>query len=566
MKKKIIIIFVIVIATICYVYIKLYNNNIKNEIEYQETEINWENYPTYEIELEKDLTIDKKGIYYLKGTLNGTITIDTDENVKLVLEGVTITSNDGPAIYVKSSKNTYIELKEGTINKIEDSEKHSNTDLDATIYSKDDLIFTGTGKLILTANYQDGIVSKDDLIFENGSYEITTVDDAIRGKDSVVIVDGDYNINAKGDGIKSTNETDSTKGYILIQNGTFNINATTDGIDAKTNLVIKNGTFNIITGGGSVNASTKEGWGSWGTNQADSAKGIKARNDITIENGEFNFDTADDAIHSNNDVWVKEGNIVIETGDDGIHADNTLTIDNGTITIKSSYEGLEGSSITINQGTIEITATDDGINAAGGNDSSAMNRPGENNYSNSNHMIEINGGTIYINAKGDGIDSNGNITMNDGLVIVNGPTDNGNGTLDYDGTFIVNGGTLVASGSAGMAQSPSNNSNINSVMITFGTTIDANTLVSIKDSDGKEVITYSAEKSYQNLVITSSLLVNGNYTIYTGGSSTTTSTYGLYETGGYTGGNQNQSFTISSTNTTVGKTINREQPGQMERR
>ena len=143
----------------------------------------------------------------------------------------------------------------------------------------------------------------------------------------------------------------------------------------------------------------------------------------------------------------------------GIHADNILQIEDGMIDIKKSYEGIEASQIILNGANISVVSSDDGINSSGGSDSSSMNRPGANQFASDGSMIEINGGTIYVNATGDGIDSNGDIIMTGGTLIVNGPTDNGNGAIDKNGTFTITGGTLVASGSSGMAEMPDKGQN-----------------------------------------------------------------------------------------------------------
>ena len=129
--------------------------------------------------------------------------------------------------------------------------------------------------------------------------------------------------------------------------------------------------------------------------------------------------------------------------DDGVHADDTLTIHNGTIQVKQSYEGMEANTIQIKGGALQIKASDDGINAAGD-----LGNP----------LLTIDGGTIYVDADGDGVDSNQDIVMNDGTLIVMGPESGGNGALDYDGSFAMNGGTLVAVGSSDMAMAPSTSS------------------------------------------------------------------------------------------------------------
>ena len=544
MKKKILILFSILvlglIITLCIINDKT--------ISYKEENIDWSNYETKEIELTESLTITNPGIYILSGKITGSITVNTNGYVKLILNGVEITNNNGPAIMIENSKKTYIELNENSINYLIDN---GNSENDGVIYSKDDLIITGTGYLDVTANNQDGIVSKDSLVIDNGNINITSADDGIRGKDSVTILNGNININSSGDGIKTTNEENSSLGYILIENGNIIINSKQDGIQATTDIKILDGTFKIITGNGSK--TTSENTTEWGkiSNSTDtvSKKAIKAENDIIINGGTFEIDSEDDSIHSNNNIEINSGTYTLQSGDDGIHADSNLTIKNGTINITKSYEGLEASEITIDNGEISVVASDDGINVAGGSDSSSLNRPGENNFNtNTSYILTINDGNIYINANGDGLDSNGKIIMNGGTVLVDGPTNDGNGALDYETEFIINGGTLVAVGSSGMAEGISSNSTQNGVLINFDESYDENTIINI---DG--IITYSPSKKFSSIVVsTKDIKLNGSYSISIGGESTGTIKNGLYLDGIYSGGTLYQTYTQSSIATTIG--------------
>lgn len=479
--------------------------------------IDWSNYSNEQIALSKSITITKEGVYNLTGEIkNGLITINTDGDVLLILNDVTITNNSGPAIYVESAETIVIRTLDGTINTLTDGSAYLNFDEDAegAIYSKDDLVLEGSGTLVLNGNKGDAVVCKDDLKINSGKYIINSKDDGIRGKDSVYILDGEFTINSKGDGIKSSNDTESDKGYVKIENGTFNITSTLDGIDAKTKVIIDSGTFNITTGGGSSNSSNNAGWGYYGNNSTlESAKGIKAGDNIVITGGTYNLNTSDDAIHSNNYVGISGGDFIITSGDDGVHADKELVIDGGTIKINKSYEGLEAEALTINDGNIYIVSTDDGINAAGGNDGSAFGRPGAGMQSNSKSTLTINGGTIYVDATGDGLDANGSIYITGGNVTVDGPTNSGNGALDYDAECKVTGGTLVALGASGMAQGISSSSTQYGVLINFSSNYSKGTVISILDSSDKKIISYTSSKSFSSAVFSTNKLSKGTYTI-----------------------------------------------------
>lgn len=528
------------------------NNDVVLDLE----EKDFSDYDKFSInlsEVEKIVKITKKGVYTLTGSLDGYINIDSEDNIKIILDNANIKNDNGPSILIASAKNTYIELVGES--KLEDSKNYEgyDEDVNGTIYSKDDLFITGNGVLNLVANHGDGIVSKDDLTIFSGTINIESKDDGIRGKDTVKVKDGIININSDGDGIKTTNTEDTEKGYIYIENGEFNIISNFDGIQAENNIIIKNGKFNITTGGGSyIMSSNNDRWGYWNSSTTtESAKAIKAVNDITIEEGEFNISSSDDAVHSNGNINIKNGEFNISSGDDGMHADSTLTIDNGNITISKSYEGLEANEITINNGNINVTASDDGINVAGGNDGSAFGRPGENPFEASQtNILIINDGNIYINASGDGLDSNGSIVMNLGTVIVDGPTNDGNGALDYGSSFTINGGTLIAAGSSGMAQNISNSSSQAGVLINFDTNQKAETLVNINN-----VITYSPSKQFSSILIsTPNLKQYETFTISLEGTSTGTENNGLYIDGQYSGGTTYDTFTVNGIVNSVGRT------------
>jgi len=511
-----------------------------------------------------NVTITSAGTYEITGTMNdGQIIVNTEdqETVKLTLNGVQLFCSTSAPIYVANAEKVVITLAAGTQNYVTDGETYvfadpTSDEPNAAIFSHDDLTIKGDGALIVNANYNNGIQSKDDLKITGGTITVNAADDGLKGKDSIAIKAGVITINAGGDGLQSTNETEAEKGYIAIEGGALNITAGLDGIQAQTSLLISGGDIAITTGGGSVNTSVSGG-GMWGRGMmegnpnrpTDSAKGLKAVADVTITGGTITINSADDAIHSNGSVTVGGGDIQITSGDDGIHADASLNISGGDLNITQSYEGVESASITISAGMIHVIASDDGINTSGGADGSSVNgRPGMNQFAESgNDCLYVNGGYIFIDAAGDGIDTNGPIDMTAGIVIVNGPTENMNGALDYMGAFNITGGVLIAVGSAGMAQAPSASSTQYSVIQNLASAQAAGTLLHIVAADGTAVLTFAPTKAYQSIVFSSPELENGEtYTVYVGGTSSGAATDGLYSGGTYGPGSQAASFTISS--------------------
>jgi len=513
------------------------------------------------------LTITAPGTYILKGTLNdGQITVSAGKNdiVRLVLNGVNLACSDSAPIYTKQAGKTIITLAPGTNNTVTDGITYNNAagvdEPDAAIFSKNNLTINSSGSLTVIGNFNNGIGSKDDLIITGGNINITAANDGLRGRDSVAVNGGTFTINAKSDGIQSNNDEDTSKGWIELDGGTFNITAGQDAIQAETIVQVTNGELNLTTGGGSANVSTDrfeaQGPGRAVNNSnateepSVSTKGIKAGSSIVINNGVFNIDSADDTIHSQGDVSIGGGTFTISTGDDAMHGDGTLTINAGTIKIAKSYEGLEGTTVNINGGEINLVSSDDGINAAGGSDA-AQGSP-DSFKSTGNNELRITGGYLYINAGGDGLDSNGDLYFDGGTVIVNGPTNNGNGPLDYNGSCKITRGTLVAAGSSGMAEAPNNSSSQNSLMVYYSSTQKAGTLVNLTDESGKSLLTFAPAKDYQSIVISMPELVNGKtYTLSSGGSYTGASINGLCTGGIYSSGTKLTNISISSALTSI---------------
>ena len=198
------------------------------------------------------------------------------------------------------------------------------------------------------------------------------------------------------------------------------------------------------------------------------------------------------------------------TGDDGIHADNELTLNDGNITVSHSYEGYESAVITFNGGTHVIHSDDDGVNAGGGSDTAeetgmfgsdsfggSESGPGGGDQADDSKKIIINDGAITVHGEGDGLDSNGNITMTGGTVYVDGPSGGGNGSLDYNGDFLQNGGVLIATGTADMAQTTSTDSKQKGLALYLDNTQQETVAFQIGDT----IYGVSPEKSFAFLFI-----------------------------------------------------------------
>lgn len=521
---------------------------------------------------EKDgtITIQQEGTYVVTGTLNdGRIVVQAADThkVHIVLKGASIYCADHAALFIKQADKVFLTLADGSENTLGSGSSYHLSDedsnVDGVIFSRADLTLNGSGKLTVNAKYKHAIVSKDDLIVTGGAYAITAGNGGgLYGKDCVKITNGTFTIQSGTDGIQASNVEQADRGYVYISGGALNITAGTDGIQADNVLRIDGGTFQITSGGGSANASTDQkgnenpGWGMWGpgskeetaktedpTDTSDSAKGLKAGVSLSVRGGTFTIDSSDDSVHCNGTVTITGGTFALSSGDDGVHAGDALLIQNGTIAISQSYEGLEGLNVTISGGKIQLTASDDGINSAGGSDTADQGRPGQNQFNvseDSDLFIKMIGGSVTVDAGGDGLDSNGNLIIEGGSVLVSGSANNGNGALDYEGTAKITGGTVVAAGMSGMAQGFSDSSSQYSILHNFSTTLSESDAITLKDSDGNTLVTYTPAKAYQSVVISCPDMEKGQtYTLSAGSQSealTLSSVVTSNSTGGAGGG------------------------------
>ncbi len=514
------------------------------------------------------VTITKDATHIISGSLSdGTIIVNAPDTAKLhlVFKGVSVTSETSAALYIKAADKVFVTLEgknildnSGEFKAIDDS------DIDAAIFSKQDVTFNGTGSLDVNSPVGHGIVSKDDIKFTSGSYNIAASAHAINANDSVRVKNANITVDSGKDGIHSENNDNSEKGYVYVESGTFKIESEGDGISAGNYLQFKSGTVNIVAGGGYENG-TKEFSGNWGEfgggfggggrpggggtrpqsktagdvsvtptvttgtddDSSSSMKGIKAGNSILIEGGNFTIDSADDSIHSDMSVTISEGIFQVASGDDAIHAEDALTVTNGKFDISNCYEGLEALHIKVTGGDIKLKASDDGLNAAGGTDESGMGGrdemfgggkggPGGGGMSeNSNGSIVVSGGTLYINSSGDGIDANGTLEITGGYTTIVGPTQGDTATLDYDKSGTISGGTFIGTGASNMAQSFSS-SKQGVIAVSVGSQ-SANTKITLKDKNGKELISYSPELSYQVVILSTPEINSGEtYTITVG--------------------------------------------------
>lgn len=322
--------------------------------------------------------------------------------------------------------------------------------------------------------------TENTLVHSGSSY--TAIDE--NNIDAAIFSKSDLTLNGEGTLTVTAQEGHGivSKDDLVLTSGTYVITSASHGLSGKDSVRIANGTYTIVSGKDGIHAQNKD----------DSSSGF---------------------------VYLAGGTYTISAGDDGIHAASNVTISEGKIDITQSYEGIEGLSIDIAGGEISVLASDDGINAAGGNDSSSSEgfQGGDDQFaSTEGAYIQISGGVLHVNASGDGIDSNGDITVSGGETYVSGPTNDGNGSLDYNGSAQITGGIFAASGSSGMAQNFDSSSTQGVIMVNVDGQ-EGNTAISLLDSSSTELLSWTAEKQYSSIIISTQEIQQGEtYTITAG--------------------------------------------------
>ncbi len=481
------------------------------------------------------VTIKEEGTYVLSGTLtDGMVIVEAEDadKVQLVLNNVAIFNSQSAALYIRSADKVFVTTASGSENTLENGGTYTAIDennIDAAVFSKSDLTFNGEGTLNVIAAEGHGIVSKDDLVFTCGSYHIASEAHGIAGKDSVRIANGDYSIISGKDGIHAENTEDTSLGFIYLADGIFDIASQQDGISASAWLQSDGGVYTIFAGEGSTSVQNQNSQeqkpmekesAEMTEEDTISVKGMKSESQMVLKEGTYTIDSEDDTLHSNGNLAISGGTYKLSFGDDGVHGDSNVTISGGNMEITKSYEGIEGLSIDITGGDISVLASDDGMNAAGGNDSSGFEGAGfgkDQFASTEGAYICISGGTVCIDASGDGIDSNGDITVAGGETYLSGSVDGANGTLDYSGNGEVTGGIFVAAGSSDMAQNFNASSSQGVIMANLDTPQEADTQSSLISSEGTELLSWVSEKEYFSVIVSCPEIKEGEtYTLKAG--------------------------------------------------
>ena len=493
-------------------------------------------------------TITSAGSYILTGAYAGiTVSVGNGETVHLFLNDATISGGTGIAISNTNKKSTLIITAcENTENEV----ASKGDDVNA-IHVKGTLKINGTGTIKVSAK-KNGIKVSKGLSIADSTINLTAGNHALSARfietenaKINVLSAGKDALNAECD--DETQEFTLDEGYVSLKNSKIIASVSGDGIQADTFVYITGGSVDIKTAATFVSYS-EESMAAYDLSEDDfkyiksgdtykkvaddvatkgaryamiqSAKGIKCgeikyeidgteyavtKNSnyfIVIDGARVKINSSDDAIHTNSgNVLIKGGALDLTTLDDGIHADELVKIDGGETTVNGAYEGIEGAYVEIGGGTIYITASDDGINAA--SDDESVNE----------HII-ISGGTITVDASGDGLDSNGTIYVTGGTLIVYGPTTGADTGLDADGGILIDGGNVFVASSKEMLEIPASNSKSN-VLVYGVNTVQAGSEIILTNADGGEMVRITLKKQAQAIILsTPELATNGTYSLY----------------------------------------------------
>lgn len=437
------------------------------------------------------VTIIDEGTYILSGTLtDGMVIVDAEDTdkVQLVLDGVDITSAESAAIYVREADKVFITTASDSPNTLTNGGTYTAIDdnnIDAAIFSKSDLTLNGAGSLTITAKAGHGVVSKDDLVLTSGTYQIDAASHGLSGKDSVRIASGSYTIVSGKDGIHAENADDTSLGFVYLADGTFDITSDGDGISAGNWLQADGGVYTVKAGGGSENVQKSDGEWQFGPGQQTESTDTTEEDTVSMK-----------AIKAAGELILKGGKYSLDSADDTIHSNANITISDGEFTLASGDDGIHAdSATTISGGTIDITESYEGIEGL---------------------SIDITGGETY----------------------VSGPTNDGNSALDYNGTGTVTGGIFIAAGSSGMAENFGDSSTQGVMMVTVNSQA-AGSAVSLSDSSGNELVSWTPEKEYTSVIISCPEITTGQEYTLTTGSDTTQITMDsiVYGSGSGMGGN-----------------------------
>ena len=433
-------------------------------------------------------TVTDGGTYSFSGTLNdGKISVESQDNVTLILSGVEIANSNDEAIKIESSGTTVIKIANGTENSLTGGG-------DAVINAKNSIIFEGSGTLNINGTQKHGIKCDKDITVKNGTINIDTYEHGIKSESKITILGGTLNIHSQtGKGIKAEKE-------FLGENGSVTIITDVDeGLESKGALTINGGSYDITAGEDGINAGTSDTTNVEVSSENETEQATLENENAIPEGGKGTGAVPPEGAQP--DRFRPEGRIPM----DGEGEQTNIDEKNTNIPKRGERPVMEGEFSGKPQFDIPPDATYSGTGLPMGGKGSK----GGFGKINEDSVLTINGGTIKINCLGDGIDSNGSLTINGGTVIIDGPENSGNGPLDSDGLMLITGGTVLTASARGMTQLPKSMSQ-GILNVPFETSLNSGDEIVIMDKDDKRIC--------EVLIFTSpDIIPNDEFRIYVNG-------------------------------------------------
>lgn len=509
------------------------------------------------------VTVTQEGTYLASGALEGQIVVDAgdEDKVQLVLAGVDVNNPQGPAIFVKNADKCFVTLAADTANALADGADYAlaegEDEPNAALFSKDDLAINGTGSLSVTGSYRHAVNSKDDLVITGGVLAVSAVEDGLRGKDCVKVKDGSFAIEAGGDGLRSSNDSDATRGFVSIDGGSFDIDAGNKGINAETYVRVAGGALNV--------------------DAADDA--LHSNLEGLVSGGQLTISAGDDAFHAETQLVLDGGDVNVTSCVEGYEAERVI-VNGGAHGIVASDDALNAAVADLGEGGSsagggaarpDAPADADGrgrgapadaeapaakgappdARASDGEAARGERGPWEEGdgaaepggfafgggmpASSDDCLIQVNGGELRLTAGNDAIDSNGHVEFNGGVVCASGPDGGMDGSLDYDKTAKVTGGTLLLLGSVGSTQGLGDSMQPLAIASVSG---EAGQEVQFVSPTGDVLASMTAPASFRTVLVSAPSLGEGDAcTVVVGGVATSvTVSTAVDETVGFGGG------------------------------
>lgn len=413
------------------------------------------------------VTITEAGTYLLSGKLeDAQLVVDAPSGtVCLVLAGVSMHCERGPAILIRGCDCAALVLPEDTVSTITDGRSYlisGNTAAeDAAIYSNSDLVLTGSGSLVVEGNYSAAVSGRRSVAVTGGEYSFTAQKNGLCGREELLLCDGTLSVVCGGDAIVAAGAGNA--GTIRIDGGIYELTAGSDGIRAAGKLQIGEASIHVTSGGGSANAcwgDTAESWGLWGGLPAGQDEDTAEENEpvlhtertaaalwggsVAISGGTLRLDSSDDAISSESSIAISGGDLRILSGNDGIFAAGCLAVSGGNILVKESFCGISSGSFHQSGGTVTVTGHAQGIGIAGGADHLTREYPGAGSFAPElSGTLELSGGSLSVRAGDAGISSPGDIRITEGTMVVESDAM----ALQCTGSIVLTGGTALLLGS-----------------------------------------------------------------------------------------------------------------------